>query len=110
MWSTFTSSDAEFVSGTNPDLVGVRIADDGRLLDATPVVLVPGARGVATANGDTALLLVMAPDGGFDMSTIDRDGVVTPGGHLALADDEFLLSSCCGPGRRRLHGVDHAPR
>ena len=98
-WSTFTSSDAEFVSGTNPDLVGVRIADDGRLLDATPVVLVPGARGVAlAANGDTALLLVMAPDGGFDMSTIDRDGVVTPGGHLALADDEFLLELLAAPG------------
>lgn len=98
-WSTFTSSAAEFVGGTNPDLVGVRIADDGRLLDATPVVLVPGGRGAAlAANGDTGLVLVATPDGGFDTATIDRDGGVAPGGHLALAADEFLLELLPAPG------------
>ncbi len=100
MWSTFASGDEEFVPGANPDLVGVRIGADGQILDAAPVVLAPGARGVvAAADGDTGLVLVMAPDGGFQVMTIDPAGAVTAGDQVTLAAEEFLLALLPSPGR-----------
>ncbi len=99
LWSTFASSDAEFVAGAAPDLVGVRIADDGQVLDPMPVVLVPGGRGIAmAANGDAGLVLVMAPDGGVQAMTLEPDGGVTPGTQVAFADGEFLLELLPAPG------------
>jgi uncharacterized protein (TIGR03382 family) len=98
VWSTFASADAEFVAGTNPDLVGVRLDGDGQVVDPAPVVLVPGARGVAlVANGDVGLLLVTTPDGRDQVMTVDRDGGAAPGDALALADEEFVLGLLPAP-------------
>ena len=59
--STWASLDEQFVQGAWPDLVGVRIANDGTVLDAQPRVLVADA--VGEAFRDPAQPVHAGPDG-----------------------------------------------
>ncbi len=99
VWSTYASLDAEFVPGTAPDLVGVRIADDGHLLDASPRLLAAGVHGAAlAAQGDVAYLVGFVDGLGHRGLTFDATGAVGPLRPVPVDDDHFLLGVLPGPG------------
>ena len=91
IWSTWSSLDEQFVEGSAPDLVGVRISDDGTVLDAQPRVLVPGAAGTAIAtSGDRAMIIVFVYGTGYRAVTMDGAGVVGAQQPVPVDEQHFL--------------------
>ena len=86
-----------------PPLVGVRISDEGQLLDSTPRVIVPyGRLSLGSVASSGSRTIIVSNSGGLMVTVLDRDGNIVDGPRAltnpAGSGNETAMTSSNGRG------------